>query len=88
MVWNGEQGQEMRRDGSEKRLPVTLLTSVRLHSLPGMEPRVGGRCNEMTRHETRTHGVRACANGQADLTVGSLPLTSYFLVSTYTLDIS
>ena len=30
-----------------------------------------GRCNEMIRHETRRHGVRACADGQ----VGSLPLT-------------
>ncbi len=49
---------------------------------------VSGRCNETIRHETRRHGARACADGQAGLTAGSLPLTSCFPISTHTLDIS
>ncbi len=39
-------------------------------------------CSEMM---TRTHGVRTCADGQAGLTAGSLPLTSCLLISTLTL---
>lgn len=46
------------------------------------------RCNEMIRLETRRHRVRACADVRAGLTAGSLPLISYFLISTHTLDIS